>query len=161
MGSNCNCDYSQLPITSQCKSCGYGPSVANPETVQKKIWYQVRAPASIYTMNYAALANTQRIKSTPPTFWNQSSDQLQAAVQTAYHPTRGNSAKATLTSSKPGSAAPAGTGVDIKHNSYNRYLNRLKAGKFIAQTKIVASKALYGNKTTAFSMIDIGLNCCK
>ena len=34
--AGCNCDYSQLPITSQCRSCGYGPSVANPETIQKK-----------------------------------------------------------------------------------------------------------------------------
>lgn len=160
MGSNCNCVYSQLPITSQCTSCG--GTANDPETVQKKIWYQVRTAASIYTMNYAALANTQRIKSTPPTFWNQSSDQLQAAVQTAYHPTHGNSAKATLTSSKPGSAAPAGTGVDIKHNSYNRYLNRLKAGNFIAQTtQNVATKPIYGNKIKAYGMIDIGQNCCK
>ena len=159
--AGCNCDYSQLPITSQCRSCGYGPSVANPETIQKKIWHQVRTSASIYTMNYAALANTQRIKSTPPTFWNQSSDQLQAAVQTAYHPTRGNSTKATLTSSKPGSAAPGGTGVDIKHNSYDRYLNRLKAGKFISQTTNPASTPLYGNKTQAYGMLSIGLNCCK
>jgi hypothetical protein len=31
-----------------------------------------------------------------------------------------------VTSSKPGSQTPGGKGCDIKHNSYDRYLNRLK-----------------------------------
>jgi len=110
-------------------------------------------------MNFAALANTQRISS--KNTWDQASDQLVAAQQTAYHPTRGNSQKSTLTSIKPGSAAPGGKGVDIKYNSYARYLNRLKGGTLVKQTKTIVSTPLYGNKKQTYGMIPINNNCCK
>ena len=158
--ANCNCNYNQTPLTGQCKACISGSSsIMDSQATQKQIWNQIRAPASLYTMNFAALANTQRISSTNN--WDQSSDQMVAAQQTAYHPTRGNSQKSTLTSSKPGSAAPGGKGVDIKYNSYARYLNRLKGGTLVKQTKTIASKALYGNKKQAFGLIPINNNCCK
>lgn len=162
--ANCNCNYNQTPFTGQCKSCNSSCTTGNcsiidSQATQKQIWNQIRVPASLYTMNFSALANTQRFTSTNN--WNQSSDQLVATLQTAYHPTRGNSQKSTLTSSKPGSAAPGGKGVDIKYNSYARYLNRLKGGTLVKQTKTIASKALYGNKKQAFGMIHINNNCCK
>jgi hypothetical protein len=131
------------------------------QATQKQIWNQIRVPASLYTMNFAALANTQRISKNNPTNWNQSSDQMVATQQTAYHPTRGNSQKSTLTSSKPGSAAPGGKGVDIKYNSYARYLNRLKGGTLVQQTKKIASTPLYGDKVQTFGLIPINNNCCK
>lgn len=34
--------------------------------------------------------------------------------------------QSSLTRDRPGSQAPGGSGVDIKHNSYARYLARLK-----------------------------------
>jgi hypothetical protein len=156
MYSICDCDYSSLPIISCVSS-----SIINKSIVQKRIWKQVRAPASLYTMGFAALANTQRIRATDPINWNQSSDQQVASIQTAYHPTRGDSTKRTLTSIKPGSAAPAGRGVDIKHNSYDRYLNRLKANNIRTQSNATqASKPLYGNKVKTFGIISNSDNCC-
>lgn len=161
MTSNCNCDYSSLPIISQCKSC-VSSTINDKSNVQKRIWKQVRAASSLYTMSFAALANTQRIRATEPFYWNQSSDQIVASIQTAYHPTRGNSTKRTLTSIKPGTAAPAGTGVDIKHNSYDRYLYRLKAGNVRTQSNATeASTPLFGNKVKTYGMISQSDNCCR
>jgi hypothetical protein len=42
-------------------------------------------------------------------------------------PTRGSSTVSSVTSNKPGSSAPGGIGVDVKHGSYARYLGKLKA----------------------------------
>tara|TARA_B100000927_G_C16450696_1_gene463696 strand:+ start:706 stop:1017 length:312 start_codon:yes stop_codon:yes gene_type:complete len=39
---------------------------------------------------------------------------------------RPNSTKRTKTSLRPGALAPGGVGVDVKHNSYDRYLARKK-----------------------------------
>jgi hypothetical protein len=52
------------------------------------------------------------------------SDQPSPSIQPRI--TGSNSLKGTIISSKPGSQTPGGAGCDIKHNSYDRYLNRLK-----------------------------------
>ena len=44
-------------------------------------------------------------------------------------PSHGNSTKTSLTRHRPGSAGPSGMGVDIKHNSYQRYLLKKKGLK--------------------------------
>ena len=158
---SCNCNYSQLPLTSQCTSCNGSGSINN-EANQKRMWNQVRVPGSLYTMNAAALANTQLISATLG--WNQSSDKRLESIQTAYHPTRGSSKRSTLTSLKPGSCAPGGKGVDIKHNSYDRYLNKLKGGTIAAsQNKHVINNPnqLFGNKTQAYGIITVDpAKCC-
>ena len=41
-------------------------------------------------------------------------------------PRRPNSTKRTKTSLRPGALCPGGIGVDVKHNSYDRYLARKK-----------------------------------
>lgn len=41
-------------------------------------------------------------------------------------PSHGNSTKTSLTRNRPGSAGPSGMGVDVKHNSYARYLLKKK-----------------------------------
>jgi hypothetical protein len=41
-------------------------------------------------------------------------------------PRRPNSTKRTKTCLRPGALAPGGVGVDVKHNSYDRYLARKK-----------------------------------
>ena len=48
-----------------------------------------------------------------------------ASIPTGYA-TSMNRRHTSVTSSKPGSQTPGGAGCDIKHNSYDRYLNRLK-----------------------------------
>ena len=44
---------------------------------------------------------------------------------------RGNSVKSTTTANKPGASTPGGKGVDVKHGSYQRYLDK-KKGKIIS-----------------------------
>lgn len=157
---SCNCDYTKLPLIARCDSCttGQTTSIVNVAT-QKRMWNQVRADASLFTMNIAALNCANRLRSGFAINWNQSSDQQIPAIQTAYHPTRGSSTRRTVTSNVPGSQAPAGKGVDIKYNSYDRYLNRLKAANVRTQ-KYTAPKPLYGNKTKAYGMISGSEKCC-
>jgi hypothetical protein len=128
-------------------------------STQKKIWKQVRVPASLYGMNLAALtmASDRLTKSAKSVPWNQSSDRFVASQQTAYHPTRGNSLKCSLTSLRPGAGAPAGMGVDVKHNSYARYLGRKKASNLRSQSK--ATKPIQGNKTQSYGLISQSQNC--
>jgi hypothetical protein len=58
------------------------------------------------------------------------SDRPIPSIQKAQVPTGSfnslNGRHRSVTSSKPGSQTPGGIGCDIKHNSYDRYLNRLK-----------------------------------
>jgi hypothetical protein len=113
-------------------------------------------------MNLAALtmAAERLIKPANAVPWNQSSDSFVASQQTAYHPTRGNSAKSTLTSLRPGAGAPAGTGVDVKHNSYARYLGRKKAINIRTQSSsTAASIPIQGNKTQSYGLINQSQDC--
>lgn len=171
MTSTCNCDYSaNQPSYSvnQCTSCGSCQDgscqsciSANTVITQKRIWNQVRIPGSLYTMNISALTSAaERLQNGPCVNWNQQSDRQNASIQTAIHPSHGNSLRTTLTSSKPGSCAPGGVGVDIKHDSYARYLNRKKAGNLKTQRlATAATKPLYGNKTYAINAIATSINC--
>ena len=160
MSCNCtitNCSYN-LPVTRCTGNC-----LTNSITEQKQIWNQVRVPSSLYMMNKASFIigsnrlttanNTNNIRN-----GNQSSDQNTFAIQNHPNPTRGNSLKSTLTSLKPGACAPGGTGVDIKHNSYARYLGRKKAGNLKTQaTTTLIPK--YGNKTNMNGLV-MGTDIC-
>lgn len=170
----CNCNYN-FPTTTfpvQCKSCS-GPCNVNKksgcsysESEQKKIWGQVRVPASLYVMNISALNIAGDSRNLPKkeyadVNWNQYSDRAVPGIQTAYHPTRGNSLKATLTSDRPGAGAPAGKGVDVKHGSYARYLGRKKASNIRTQQEnTAATKPIYGNKTLSYGIIENSADCC-
>jgi hypothetical protein len=95
-------------------------TVAEDDTIkQKRIWNQVRVPASMYM---AALA----IRPVGVN-WHQMSDRVLPAQQPFTQPSHGNSTKRTLTRLRPGACSPGGQGVDVKHDSYARYLNRKKA----------------------------------
>jgi hypothetical protein len=157
MPCSCNNSINNIPEI-QCRSCTEG-SVSDPKIVQKQIWNQVRVPSSLYTMNLAALniANNQDNKPN----WNQASDRKVPSLQVAYHPSRGNSTKATLTSAKPGSQAPGGYGVDIKHNSYARYLGKKKATNIRTQNKNIVAVPIEGNKKQNFGIIANSENCFK
>lgn len=45
-----------------------------------------------------------------------------------YVPSRGSSTRGSVSGQRPGSLAPGGIGVDVKHNHYARYLERKKGG---------------------------------
>lgn len=119
-------------------------SPASQYQKQKIIQNTVRVYASLYITNLAALSayqkplnNYQNIEqagtyylNAPRVNWNQMSDRAKPSVQvvktgsgSAYG---SNSTKHTIVRNRPGAMSPGGIGVDIKHNSYDRYLNRLK-----------------------------------
>jgi hypothetical protein len=96
---------------------------------QKIIQNTVRVPSSIYTMNLGALSVYQRPNPEYRVNWNQMSDRKERHVQQANASGTnpgGNSTKSTITRLRPGALSPGGAGVDIKHNSYARYLARIK-----------------------------------
>ena len=158
---SCNCNY-QVVTNTPCVSCS---NVANDSATksitQKRIWKQVRTGSAIYTMNLSALTSGSAIlASGSTTNWNQRSDRVLASVQPPIHATRGNSLHSTLTSYRPGAGSPGGSGVDVKHDSYARYLNRKKATNLKTQTINVAPVALYGNKTNMNGLLADSVNCC-
>ncbi len=74
--------------------------------------------------------------------WNQSSDQKNpSTTQHVNVPSHGSSTHSSTTRLRPGSLTPGGTGVDVKHNSYSRYLLRLKGGAIRASTSLQAKKS--------------------
>lgn len=92
----------------------------DPVTTQLRIDKQMAYIASQRT----ALLRTKTIlgpKSNRPHVprWNQRSDRLYPSIQTP------RTSRARLASS-PGAMSPGGTGVDVKHGSYERYLAKKK-----------------------------------
>jgi hypothetical protein len=121
-------------------------------------------------MNLAALSAYPY--STNKLCWNQMSDRLVPSVQRATIPTGFNTSlnrrHTSVTSSRPGCQTPGGIGCDIKHNSYDRYLNRIKAKRPLKQgiippnfgAPIIFNQAypIYGGKTVKTNIIT-GCNC--
>jgi hypothetical protein len=58
--------------------------------------------------------------------WNQSSDRPIPHIQSTSIFRNSSSLRGTKTSLKPGATSPGGKGVDVKHNSFNRYNLRLR-----------------------------------
>jgi hypothetical protein len=180
---DCSCNPHQTKVVG-CITCPSGTNILAPgikEVIQKRIQHQVRAPASAYTMNLGALTIAGPFQNKPvPKYhdvnWNQSSDRNRPAnslISMKYRrnvPSHGNSTKFTLTRNRPGASAPGGEGVDIKHNSYYRYLGRLKSKSLktgpIANTptrtkgsKIGYNPTFKGNKLKNYGMV-AGCKCC-
>ena len=140
---------------SRCYSCNYTSDgkVYNPKpnfwkliNNNKKIQNVVGVKQSLYLSDLSSLnvyigsrCNTTRVPNCPqnlqPIFgagtWNQSSDRIfpsRSRINYTYNnvPSRGNSIKSSITKMRPGSSCPGGKGVDVKHNSYARYIARIK-----------------------------------
>lgn len=119
---------------------------------QKRIWKASRVDQSQYLDSISSLSVYE-----PPVLknangiplgvnWNQMSDRARPHIVKRNVPSRGNSTKYTLTRARPGAASAPGAGVDVKHGSYHRYLERLK-GKGPARTeKQFSENPNYGNK---------------
>ena len=172
-----------------CRSCNKNLTSNDPASQyqrQKIIQNTVRVPSSLYTMNLAGLSAYQKPLNTPQFVeqngsgyiapakvnWNQMSDRPRPARQvtkvasgTSYHT---SSTRHTITRLRPGAMSPGGVGVDIKHNSYDRYLNRLK-GKTVLRRGIVPPTfgvdlpfnnafPVYGGKTVKMAIIN-GCDC--
>lgn len=120
---------------------------------QKKIQNTVWVPASLYLSDLGALNAFQLPNNRFKVNWNQMSDRRRAHVQPGssysqgsfYH---GSSTRHTQTRPRPGACTPGGAGVDIKHNSYQRYLNRIKGGKLARPGPVLPT---YGIKPVEFN----------
>jgi hypothetical protein len=114
------------------------PEEASLVQTQKIIQNVVRVPSSLYTMNLASLTVYRPIGANMIR-WNQMSDRLVPSIQKSH---------VSLKSSKslrPGALTPGGIGCDIKHNSYDRYLAKVK-GKYLRGTSTTAIPVSGGKK---------------
>jgi hypothetical protein len=159
--NNCSCDGSHPNFIIQCKSCGNCNGACNIEAkneiTQKRIWKQVRAYSSLYTMANASANVGGDFSNLPlPQYndvnWNQMSDRNRPSVQSTIVPSRGNSTRSSITRERPGACSPGGKGVDIKHGSYERYLARRKSN--LVRNQLSSSPVpTYGNKTKTYGML--------
>ena len=163
------------PYYYRCRSCNTnltGNTPADQYQKLKLIQNTVRVYGSLYTANLGPLTAYAKPISNPNAgfygvCWNQMSDRPVPSVQRASVPTGYNNSlngrHHSVTSSKPGSQTPGGAGCDIKHNSYDRYLNRLK-GKgplrrgvipptFGAPIAFNPAYPIYGGKTTKTNIV--------
>jgi hypothetical protein len=165
---SCN---SNFPNRTQTSVGGFSP----PDQYQKQKIIQdtVRIYGSLYAANLGPLTAYKKPISDPDNgfygvCWNQMSDRPVPSVQRASIPTGYatalNRRHTSVTSSKPGSQTPGGKGCDIKHNSYDRYLNRLK-GKGPMRRGVIPQGfgkpipfnpafPVYGGKTMKTNIVD-------
>jgi len=170
---SCNPNF---PNRTQTSVGGFTP--ADQYQKLKLIQNTVRINGSLYTANLGPLTAYKKPINDPNAglygvCWNQMSDRPVPSVQTATVPTGYNVSTinrrhTSVTSSRPGCQTPGGKGCDIKHNSYDRYLNRLKGKGPMRRgvipptfgTPIPFNRALpvYGGKTTKTNIVD-GCDC--
>lgn len=123
----------------------------------------VRVPSSMYSMNIASLTVFEKPEEGQRINWKQNSDRKEAHVQ------KSRTSMRSSVSVRPGNLSPGGIGVDIKHNSYARYLARLKGGSSLRKDPlpvdyedmpILFSRGypIYGGKVLKTS---IGTNKCE
>jgi len=130
-----------------CRNCNAnlaGNDPASQYQRQKLIQHTVSVYAALYTANLGPLTaykkpldNYQLVEQNgayypapPRVCWNQMSDRPMPSVQVVKTGSGSiygaSSTKHTIVRNRPHALSPGGVGVDIKHNSYDRYLNRLK-----------------------------------
>ena len=180
----------ESPLVYRCRGCNNNLTSNDPASQyqrQKIIQNTVRVQSSLFTMNLGALNVYQRPNLdykvvdvsgstyvvSPGVNWNQMSDRKEPHIQvvntgagSGYH---SSSTRRTITANRPGAMSPGGTGVDIKHNSYDRYLNRLKGQKVLRRGVIPPTfgspyipfnraDPIYGGKVMKTSIVN-GCNC--
>ena len=178
------------PIIYRWRSCDTNLTSNTPSNryqILKLIQNTVRVPSSLYTMNLAGLNAYQHPDTTyrvvdiaganylvsPGVNWNQMSDRKephkQVVVTSSGSTYRGSSTRRTIVRCRPGATSPGGSGVDIKHNSYDRYLNRIKGRAPLRRGVVPPSMRLpyipfnpafpvYGDKLMKTSIVN-GCNC--
>jgi hypothetical protein len=161
-GNNCYCfGNNRLPLVSQCTKCNYQtlPPSFN-DANQKRIWKASRVDQSQYLDSISAM-NVY----TPPVLntkvnWNQMSDRPLPGVVKTNVPSHGNSTKYSITRARPGAQSAPGVGVDVKHGSYHRYLERLKGKGPLRTQETPAAVPIYGNKTKYYGITNNNTCLC-
>ena len=147
----------------------YGVAVSSTGEKQTAVIHDTGSinTGSIYTSTATITTNTIN-SNTYGVCWNQMSDRPVPSVQRVTVPTGQNNSRNSrhhsVTSSRPGCQTPGGKGCDIKHNSYDRYLNRLKGKGPLRRGPIPfgygepipfnTAYPVYGGKTIKTSIID-------
>ena len=128
-----NSTYSDFIPTCKSLACSGGLTNTSPSVVNQNrliMENRVRILQSLYLSNLSAKTVYQQPLHQYNVNWNQMSDRKEAHIQPALVPSRGNSVKYSVTKfDRPGNSTPGGAGVDVKHGSYSRYLNRLVGRK--------------------------------
>ena len=119
--------------------CGTCPLKLN--IIPRSPYRSIETPMSVYTSDISSL----NVYQNPNTLyhnvnWNQSSDRAIPHIQPTNVQRNSSSLRGTRTSLKPGATVPGGVGVDIKHNSFNRYNLRLRGA--VLKTKKQSSNIL-------------------
>ena len=180
------CDCAVVKIINsvvQCRSCGGNCNGTNcpgtsfdKKVIQARIQNQVGVPESQRLDVYAAFTSSSKLLTGSKRYGifnyphQNLSDRIAAAKPTNNNvPTRGNSVKSSVTSNRPGSMVPGGAGVDVKHDSYARYLGKIKASNIISNKKGPFNTQEVGNgarlrpainnKQYRFSIVHVN-NCC-
>jgi len=134
-----------IRIKKRCKGCEHNLPRLSPAAQYQRLKIMqntVRVSSSLYSMNIAALTVFERPSGTSLVNWNQMSDRNQPHKQAATV-----SMKSSV-SIRPGNMSPGGVGCDIKHNSYSRYLARLKGSRPLRKEKLPEN---YGAEHIPFS----------
>lgn len=172
-----------LNVNKSCRGCNKNLASDSPASIfqkQKIIQGAVRINSSLYTMNLASLNSYQKppinyqpveqagtLYYVPPNLnWNQMSDRGRPSVQVVKTGSGSTYGSSSLTKTKvrnrPGAMSPGGIGVDIKHNSYERRLNKLKGKSILKQgsPKISDGQQMQGGKILNPGIIN-GCDCSK
>ena len=126
-----------------CKSCVDISSSHSLEHTQRLIQNQARVQSSLYTYNLSSLSINNEFDKTNAR-WDNRSDRKQKHGQ----------------ESQSNSSIKANHGVDIKHNSYHRYLGKKTGNYLLQENKSSNLKPKYGNKTYKFGLIQCKSNKC-
>lgn len=131
----------------------------NLDSINKRIYNTVKVSESEYLMNKSSLTVQHDSRDSDNLNWNTMSDRLLKANSLKNFNTikrQGNSTKSSLTRLRPGALTPGGYGVDIKHNSYARYLARKKGMTALKQEKNyvkINPKAIQNNKPKKYGIV--------
>ena len=169
----CDCSSNGYQIYQPCRyiSCVSG-CITNIDlmTTEKRIQNQVHVDESQYidVLSSVTIANDYLILAAQPSLasstWgnpnnlrNMSDRRIPHGLNYTNVPSRGNSVKSTVTSNRPGGMAPGGGGVDVKHDSYARYLGKLKGQTMAFVSKNMSQPsptAVINNKSYGFTLVN-------
>ena len=124
----------------------YNPSLTtciNPEIIQQNIQNQVKVASSLYSMNLATFHVTSGLDDNVKP-WHNASDRIKK--------------HGTVTAGSKSSHKP-NKGVDIKHNSYDRYLARRKSQHLKQDSQKSTATPNYANKTMKFGIAQCKQSC--
>ena len=154
MQADCSYPYA----VAQCRSCNTaavesaasrrsGPLCGGTSGTQRRIWKASRTDPSLYMSVLAAQTVRGGLGNAPlaanaDVNWNQMSDRAVSGIERLKLPRH-------RTRHRPGGTRAPGAGVDVKHGSYDRYLNRKKGKLLLRQADAPCPAPKAGNKRSA------------